>query len=240
MRWIKLSFLLLAALMIFGLGSGQETKLFTFEFQIDRDGEVSNVRSSTAVGYTRIPGEEDGKHTLKLLNKNKSVINTYRLRISYLRLGKNVEKVNSTRVFFRLPYNPKAEFLEISKEENFNTLINIPSNVCKAGSDKCTEYCEGREMVLSCTCGDDICQEDLNEDELCPQDCETPSQPNQQDQEGDNEANQEDQSDTVNTSQEQPVEVVDSGTNTGILVLIGILFILVALVLASGKVSIEA
>jgi hypothetical protein len=153
--------------------------------------------------------------------------------------GLTYEK-NSINKIIYLNYSKDIIKLHLNTNGEDKASYNIIRNKCKSSDGLCRSYCKGKKVDVDCTCGDDICQEDLNEDELCPQDCETPSQPNQQNQEGDNEANQDDQSDTVNTSQEQPVEVVDSGTNTGILVLIGILFILVALVLASGKVSIEA
>jgi hypothetical protein len=200
-------------------------------------------------GISRIETErvtafgEEGSHQIKTLDKQNETIMQGHVNIAF-RTPKGFGSseyitTNFTSRQLFIDFHEEATKLEISGPEG-SSQKSIVNSLCNLG-DSCTDYCRQNDGdVLSCTCGDGICQEDLNEDELCPQDCETPSQPNQQDQEEDNEANQEDQSDTVNTSQEQSVEVVDSGTNTGILVLIGVLFILVALVLVSGKVSIEA
>jgi hypothetical protein len=133
----------------------------------------------------------------------------------------------------RIPYNKSASSLIV--EKNSNTILNldIADRICELNDD-CNSYCEGKEMVLACTCGDNVCQEDLSERELCPQDCSQSSDTT-------TDVDEQDRSDSGNVSEGvDQAEVVDSGTNTGILVIIGILALIGAVILASSKVKIEA
>ena len=133
----------------------------------------------------------------------------------------------------RIPYNKSASSLIVEKNGNSILSFDIAERICELNDD-CNSYCKGKEMVLACTCGDNVCQEDLNERELCPQDCSQSSDTT-------TEADEQDQSDSGNVSEGvDQAEVVDSGTNTGILVIIGILALIGAVILASSKVKIEA
>jgi hypothetical protein len=106
------------------------------------------------------------------------------------------------------------------------TEASILDSLCTLRGE-CTDYCqENSGKVLSCTCGDNICQQSTNETELCPQDCSIP-QNNGND--GQN-----------NSTDEQVKEVVDSDYSTFLLIAVIVIAVLIALFLLSGRVKIEA
>jgi hypothetical protein len=143
------------------------------------------------------------------------------------------DTVNEKQERLLMPLYLNATHMKFYYSENMIKKVSIPERICKS-QQSCSRYCSGKEANLGCTCGDNVCQEDLNERELCPQDCSQSSDTTK-------DVDEQDQSDSGNLSEgvDQP-EVVDSGTNTGILVIIGILALIGAVILASSKVKIEA
>lgn len=146
---------------------------------------------------------------------------TVNKRINMIRIPANYTE---TRIIF---YRNGSEKLTVTQED-------LNSRLCSNFDNKCSSYCEGKGVDVDCTCGDGVCQESSNERELCSQDCRGSPQPEIE------ENNQENQSDTEKIREAgKSTDVVDSRYNTGILIVIGVLAILLALVLASSKVKIE-
>jgi hypothetical protein len=130
---------------------------------------------------------------------------------------------NITRRVF-LPFKMNATSLQVDGPFG-TTETDIVDSLCDLRGE-CTEYCsQNNGGVLSCTCGDGICQESTNETELCPQDCTTP----QNDPETGN-----------NSSGDQVKEVVDSSYSSYILIVVIAVAVIFVLFLLSGRVKIEA
>ena len=148
--------------------------------------------------------------------------------------GMTYEKTSVNKIVY-LNYSKNVTRLHVNTGGEDKASYNIVENKCRNNDSLCSSYCEGKGVDVDCTCGDGVCQESSNERELCSQDCRGDNSP---DRKNDNEENQS----TTDGVQESgdTADVVDSGHNTGILILIGILAILLSLILASSKVKIEA
>lgn len=134
------------------------------------------------------------------------------------------EFTDEMNVTVRAPYNYSAEKLQIEREGEKVLEVNLTENLCEF-DDKCPSFCSGKQVDLDCTCGDGICQKDLNEREFCQRDCQA------QEQESKNTGNR--------SSREEPDQVSSPGIT--VYIIGGILLIVIAFIalIMSGKVEIE-
>jgi hypothetical protein len=234
--------LVLALIMMVSLSAGalSPTKTFGIEASFTQSGEAS-IQNLSLVETRRTPSslyDTGNDFSLKLQGKN-GTIKQGPIPVSFSSpigtfnsTDKRAYKDNVT-VLLHFQYNENVETAKIFRKGKLIDSKSFSSEICDS-KDSCRAFCKGKEANLGCTCGDNVCQEDLNERELCPQDCSQQSETT-------TDVDERDQSDSGNVSEGvDQNEVVDRGTNTGILVIIGILALIGAVILASSKVKIKA
>ncbi|MFB6174641.1 MAG: hypothetical protein ABEJ87_01550 [Candidatus Nanohalobium sp.] len=136
---------------------------------------------------------------------------------------RRARKENATKIFF-FRYRKSIERIQILNNGEVVASRRFTDALCK-NNNVCTSYCEGKEVDVDCTCGDNICQKDLNEKELCSQDCSYSDSKNES---SDNRS--------VNPGTK---EVVDQSYSIYILGLIAVVAIIILIFFLSGKVKIE-
>ncbi|MFB6180832.1 MAG: hypothetical protein ABEJ93_03055 [Candidatus Nanohalobium sp.] len=130
-------------------------------------------------------------------------------------------------IHLKIPYRRKASIFKITNNGNTILRANITKKICTSYDNKCSSYCKGRNLDVDCTCGDNICQEGLNERELCPSDCGV-------------ENNTKTSENNTREPEDGRAEIVDTSYNIAILAVIIIAAIAGLLFYLSGKVKIEA
>jgi hypothetical protein len=234
--------LVLALIIMVSLSAGalSPTKTFGIEASFTQSGEAS-IQNLSLVETRRTPSslyDTGNDFSLKLQGEN-GTIKQGPIPVSFSSpigtfnsTDKRAYKENVT-VLLRFQYNRNVETAQIFSKGKLIASKSFSSEICDS-KEGCRDFCKGKEANLGCTCGDNVCQEDLNERELCPQDCSQSSDTT-------TDVDEQEQSDGGNFSESvDQNEVVDSGTNTGILVAVGILALIGAVILASSKVKIEA
>lgn len=236
---MKKTTILICLAMVTGFVSGQsleeaEREKFAVNvtFYSDSEPEINGISRIETERVT--PLGEEGSHQIETLNnQNRTIMQGYVNIVFRTPEGfgsSEYETANSISRQLFIEFHEEATKLEISGPEGSSqkSIVDIICNL----KDSCTDYCRQNDgNVLSCTCGDGVCQERTQERELCPQDCTNPS----------NVGEQENQSPAENLNQTSgSTEIIDSGYNTGLMILIGVLALLAAVLLASSKVRIEA
>lgn len=170
------------------------------------------------------------------LKSSKNVIREEDVPVSFSRAITRTKTVysNKTGLNILIDYEKQVETLTVLHEGIVKDEKKFTKELCSNFDNTCSSYCSGKGVDVDCTCGDGVCQEDANERELCPKDCRESPEP----QDGGGDENQSSTGSVDNSG--ESTEVVDSGYNTGLLIIIAVLAILIALVLGSGKIKVEA
>jgi hypothetical protein len=208
-------------------------KSFKIDLTVESDGDME-IHNFSITRAERSP-QQTGNHSLEFQDKQNNTVYSYNFDPEFQTSGHTVgsgDQLNGTdseaqkrRMGFWLPYNKTATKIVGKYDGEVVSEISITQKLCQNSDNTCSSYCSGKGIDVDCTCGDDVCQESTNEQELCPQDCSTPKN---------NPGNQE------NSSEDQTREVVDSSYSNYILIAVIVAAVLVGLFLVSGKVKIEA
>lgn len=166
----KLSLAIILVLGLTGLANGQvvDTQKFLAEATFYENGStpelenLSIVSTDTATSYYQT---SEG-YKIALLNE-KEVLWEENISIGF-RGPYFVPKSKSIALY--MPYYEKADRIQIKKGRKVVLNYSIVNNLCSLNG-KCTDYCSrNNAKVLSCTCGDGVCQ-DFESQELCSEDC---------------------------------------------------------------------
>lgn len=165
--------ILISAIVLFSTPTiaAQTQEVFSAQFDIDRDGNVSDILLDTTTDTVSLP-QGDGNYSVALIADDGRTFYEESFHISFIRyaIAGGREEVNETVVNMRIPYERNATSIEIRKHDNVLETIALPERLC-VNDGTCRSYCDGRGIDIDCTCGDSVCQEHESE-ELCPQDCD--------------------------------------------------------------------
>lgn len=196
----------------------------TVEFRDLRINHVDEVRNISSSGNEfRLVARHSGEEYWSL-SKNLSFVKWYSPYGEYREIEKVIDMV---RIPARNDSIELAFYRNGERKLEINT-SNLTSSLC-VRDGVCKSFCRGKEADVDCTCGDDICQESLNEEEFCPEDCRAPSNEDENPQQTPPES-----------GDAERQEVIDRDITTYILLGILIVAIGIGILLFSGKIEIEA
>ncbi len=98
---------------------------------------------------------------------------------------------NQTTEFVEIPVNRSDITVSIYRQGTRRyrlTDADITSAVCMHGDETCKSFCARRTADRDCTCGDGVCNFELENATTCPQDCDAPDTPNNDTANGDGES----------------------------------------------------
>lgn len=221
---------ILIAILVLGTAAvgSQELpeKKFYLKIQFNNNSTAEVLNSSiTESGKTSSFYSLTENYTLEITDKENNTLFEGEIPITFDAIirGQGIQERKKIVKPLWTPYRPDAYYLKIKKDGELIKNEPLARKICEENSE-CTEFCSGKEVSLSCTCGDGICQEGLNERQFCSQDCESPGQ---------------NEESPGNTSTPNGEEIVNESYGIYILVGIAVLAILILLFMASGKVKIE-
>lgn len=171
--------IILLLILITGLASSQnfeksekEKLAVNVTFYNDSEPEingVSNIETERVTAFS-----EEGTHQIKTINEQSETVFEGSVNLAF-RSPKGFgssEYETTDSISRQLFIDFQREATEIKVEgprgEDSKDLVE---SICDLQGE-CTEYCrENDAEVLSCTCGDGVCQEELGEQEFCREDC---------------------------------------------------------------------
>lgn len=224
--------MIISALLVLLAGGAAAEKKFMVDstFYNNTSAEINDVKILNAQRTT--PLREVGSNfTIEALQNDSNISINGPVPLSFItnvrttKGGYTVQKSKVNKMIY-LEYSRNITKIQLTINGEVKASFDLIKNFCSSFDDQCISYCNGKGVDVDCTCGDNICQESTNEEELCPQDCTT--------RENDTETEKN------NTQDGQVKEVVDSSYSTYILIIIAAIAVLLAIFLLSGKVKIEA
>ncbi|AOV94773.1 hypothetical protein AQV86_02500 [Nanohaloarchaea archaeon SG9] len=224
----KILILITALALLTGAASAEKKFLVDATFYDNESAKINNVKILDATRTTALR-HVGANFSIKALSTDKKTEIDGKVPISFTNHvrtsegGYETEKEEIQKNLF-LEYQKNITEIKIFYEDEEKASYNLKDNLCCDFDNTCTSYCDGKEVDVDCTCGDEICQKSTNEQELCPEDCSQP----------------ESSENTESSTEDQTKEVVDSDYSNYLLIAIVIAAVLIGLFLLSGKVKIEA
>ncbi|MDY6788386.1 MAG: hypothetical protein SVV03_00315 [Candidatus Nanohaloarchaea archaeon] len=169
---------LIIALMLVLMASAVSAKSFHLKVRFfqDKNPEVRSFgtdQESRLSGFYRLGGEnysvvvESAEGEILF----SGVIPLDLVSHGYTSNGSSIQEVENITKDLWLPYDRDGEILRIEQDGETVEQVDIPGRLCR-NDGSCSSYCSGREIDPDCTCGDGTCQSSLNEEEICPKDCQ--------------------------------------------------------------------
>ncbi|NOX71670.1 MAG: hypothetical protein GXO64_03145 [Candidatus Micrarchaeota archaeon] len=199
MNKLMMSVIIILSLAIFSASSSGVAAVLRIDFDITRNGSISNFETSVSAG--RATPAAEGQYTVTIFDSDKNVLWSGGQNLSFFVHDANIE-VEKMHYSIKIPYTPNMTMVTIA--HNNITLFTGNLELCNSDGD-----CDSNENNLSCpsdcsmdkedgicinaqdgicdpdciggydpdcsgglTCGDGICSTDDGENFfLCPSDC---------------------------------------------------------------------
>lgn len=218
----KITVIILATTaLITAVGAEQ---VFHVELTVNKNDTATLENITVQDGTERNYYGNNGSYSYSITDKDGEKLWQEKRTMNWYLFTNPPRPIKSKDVILEIPYHKEA--LNLILRKNQRTLVNttLTNRLCTNFDDTCTPYCNGKGVDVDCTCGDDICQESTNEQELCPEDCSQPQ----------------DTRPEPNNTEDKTKEVVDSSYSNYLLIAILVAAVVIGLFLLSGKVKIEA
>lgn len=166
-------------MLLIGFGSpATYGKSFKMDLTAYNDGNITIHSISTTMSERS--SQQEGEYQIKLYDTQGQRLYTHNISPSFKTSGHTVgsgrnlnatgSEISEMRIGVWLPYKDSAVVAKGFYKDEEVSSIDMTAEICSSNDGTCSSYCKGKDVDTDCTCGNDVC-EDLENQELCPEDC---------------------------------------------------------------------